>query len=66
MDLRSRLAASVSYAARRLWRRSDLEAADIVILDLLYVLLMMLPRIFKNYYLNNVARLVAMIMAQNL
>ena len=34
-DVRCRIAAQVGYAARRLWRRADLTAADNVILDLL-------------------------------
>ena len=34
-DLRLRLASSVAFAARRLWRRADLEGSDEVVLDLL-------------------------------
>ena len=34
-ELRRRLAAAVAHAARRLWRRSDREGADDVVLDLL-------------------------------
>ena len=34
-DLRCKLAASVGFAARRLWRRADLESVDEVVLDLL-------------------------------
>jgi len=34
-DLRRALAAAVAHAARRLWRRSDIEEADEVVLDLL-------------------------------
>ena len=34
-DLRKSLASAVAHAARRLWRRGDLEQPDLVILDLL-------------------------------
>ena len=49
-DLRFKLASNVGFAARRLWRRTDLEDFDEVILDLLCEAL---QRIGHNYRSTN-------------